>query len=90
MTDLSQLSYKLFWFFAFSFLFALPQTVAQAQQEIRIAANAGPEGDAVKQLAKDYPGGAVKVIELPYDTLRQQLIAQLSQTSGNFDVVMLD
>ena len=75
---------------AFSFCIASLPAGAQVKPEILIAVNAGPEGDAVKELAKDYPEGTVKVIELPYDTLREQLIAQLNKQRGKFDVIMVD
>ena len=75
---------------AFVFLIEFPTACSHSKKEIRIAANAGPEGDAVKQLATAYPDAHVTVIELPYDTLRENLIAQLSQTRGSFDIVMLD
>ena len=90
MAKLPQLSRIVLCFFVFSFLIAAPPASAQGKQEIRIAANAGPEGDAVRQLANAYSGGSVKVIELPYDTLREQLIAQLNRPQGTFDVVMID
>ena len=62
----------------------------EAQVTLRIAANAGPEGEAVRQLAASYKDAKVEVIELPYETLRQQLISQLNRTRSGFDVLMVD
>lgn len=90
MTKLTKLLCTALGLIAFSFLIVSLRAHAQGTEQLRIAANAGPEGDALKQLAANYPGGVAKVIELPYDTLREQLIAELSKQHGTFDAVMLD
>lgn len=67
-----------------------PAVHTQSKPVIRLAANAGPEGDAVQQLTDKYPLAKVIVVPLPYDNLREQLISQLGQAQGSFDVVMID
>lgn len=58
---------------------------------LKIAINAGPEGDAIKQLvANGYPKGKIEIIELPYQSLREQLITVLKEKQSSFDIVMVD
>lgn len=59
------------------------------KEVIKVAINAGPEGDAVKKLAGDYTKAKVEVVALPYNSLREQLLVNLKSTPG-FDIVMID
>jgi len=40
----------------------------------------GPEGDAIKSISGIYPDAKIKIVELPYSTLREQLVS--SSISG--------
>jgi len=59
---------------------------------LRVAINAGPEGDAVRSVYKkcsDKPE-AVELVPFAYSALREQLISALSHNEDKFDVVMID
>jgi multiple sugar transport system substrate-binding protein len=55
-----------------------------------VAVNAGPEGEAVKKLAADYPGAKLEFQDFPYDSLRQQLLSVFRAGTDTFDIVMVD
>ena len=57
---------------------------------LRVAINAGPEGSAIKQLADAYSDAQIEIVELPYETLREQLLTRLVTADPKFDVVMID
>jgi multiple sugar transport system substrate-binding protein len=62
-----------------------------SEKPLKVAINAGPEGDAIKILvAKGYPKGKIELVELPYQSLREQLITVLKSNQPAFDVVMVD
>lgn len=58
--------------------------------KLKVAINAGPEGDAIKTLAPEYDKAELEIVELPYSSLRQQLISSLGDDQPDFDVVMID
>lgn len=57
---------------------------------LKVAINAGPEGEAVRILAQEYSDNKIEVIALPYSTLREQLMTTLSTKKSDFDIVMVD
>lgn len=75
-------------------MLASAMAVGEAQENVpgplRVAINAGPEGDAVKQLATGYRNGVIELVELPYQSLREQLITRLGDKEPDFDVIMVD
>ena len=61
------------------------------EKSLKVAINAGPEGDAIKRLVNQGYGPAkIELVELPYQTLREQLINALNDSQPGFDVVMID
>ena len=61
------------------------------QKSLKVAINAGPEGDAIKKLVEQGYGPAkIEIVELPYQSLREQLINALNDSQPGFDVVMID
>jgi multiple sugar transport system substrate-binding protein len=64
---------------------------APNDKPLKVAINAGPEGEAIKKLvAQGYPAAKIEIVELPYQSLREQLITVLNATQPSFDVVMID
>lgn len=62
-----------------------------AEKSLKVAINAGPEGDAIKKLVNQgYAPAKIEIVELPYQTLREQLITVLNDAQPGFDVVMID
>lgn len=61
-----------------------------SSKPIKVAINAGPEGDAIKKLAPEYSESKVDIVELPYQSLREQLITVLQDRRADFDLVMVD
>lgn len=57
---------------------------------LKVAINAGPEGEAVKILAQEYSENKIEIIALPYSTLREQLMTTLSTKKSDFDIIMVD
>ena len=61
------------------------------EKSLKVAINAGPEGEAIKKLvAQGYGPAKIEIVELPYQTLREQLITVLNDSQPGFDVVMID
>ncbi|HWO00362.1 MAG TPA: extracellular solute-binding protein, partial [Blastocatellia bacterium] len=61
--------------------------------ELSLAVNAGVEGDALKQAARDYEaqtGVRVNISEFPYDDLFSKELIDLKAATGAYDLVMLD
>lgn len=64
---------------------------SSSEKPIKVAINAGPEGDAIKKLVTEgYPKAKIELVELPYQSLREQLITVLKGNRPAFDVVMVD
>lgn len=57
---------------------------------LKIAVNAGPEGEAINELVGSYDKATVEIVELPYQSLREQLLTLLSDGRPDFDIVMVD
>jgi len=75
--------------FSFLLIFATCKDTEE-NNILKVAINAGPEGEALKTLAPQYDKMRIQVIELPYATLREQLITALGENRPTFDVVMID
>lgn len=63
------------------------------KNQITIAVNAGVEGDALKQAARDYEaqtGVRVQIAEFPYDDLFAKELTDLNARTGAYDLIMLD
>jgi multiple sugar transport system substrate-binding protein len=62
------------------------------KRPIRVAINAGPEGDAIREVVKEYSDKVypIELISFAYSSLREQLISALSRNEDKFDVVMID
>lgn len=81
---------KLLWFsFMLSSFFACDGNQIK-KVSLKVAINAGPEGEAIKTLAPEYKAAEVTLVELPYSSLREQLISTLDNDQPNFDVIMID
>ena len=69
------------------------QSEDSTETRVRVAINAGPEGDGVRTLVEQYsetkPELDIEVIEQPYTGLRELLLTSLNDQS-EFDIVMLD
>jgi multiple sugar transport system substrate-binding protein len=60
---------------------------------LSLAVNAGVEGDALKQAARDYKaqtGVRVNISEFPYDDLFSKELIDLKAATGAYDLIMLD
>lgn len=60
---------------------------------LSLAVNAGVEGDALKQAARDYEaqtGVRVNISEFPYDDLFSKEYVDLKAATGAYDLIMLD
>jgi multiple sugar transport system substrate-binding protein len=58
-----------------------------------VAINAGVEGDALKTAAADYQkasGVRMEVVELPYSSLFEKEMLELTSRTGAYDVIMMD
>jgi multiple sugar transport system substrate-binding protein len=58
-----------------------------------VAINAGVEGDALKAAARDYQkisGIRMEAVELPYGSLFEKEMLDLSSRAGAYDVIMMD
>lgn len=73
-------------------LIALVSCGAVAARPLRVAINAGPEGDAVRAVYKECSNGAqpAELVPFAYSSLREQLISALSRDQDRFDVIMID
>lgn len=63
-----------------------------ARKPLRVAINAGPEGQAIRSVFKEYNDAVypVELIDFAYSPLREQLISAFSRDEDKFDVVMID
>src|SRR6185369_9505836 len=62
-------------------------------RQITLAVNSGVEGDALKQVARDYEaltGVRVSIAEFPYDNLFEKELIDLSAATGAYDLIMLN
>ena len=60
---------------------------------LTIAINAGVEGDSLKAAAAEWAdkyGTTVDVVELPYSSLFEKLLLDLSSNTGAYDIIMMD
>src|SRR2546425_587380 len=58
-----------------------------------VAVNAGVEGDALKEAARDYErlaGIRMDIVELPYANLFEKAMLDLDSRTGAYDVIMMD
>src|SRR5215216_5243215 len=65
----------------------------KSANQVTIAVNAGVEGDALKQAARDYEaqtGARIQIVEFPYDDLFAKELTDLSARTGAYDLIMLD
>ena len=65
----------------------------RAGKTLMLAINAGVEGDALRQAAKDYEtqtGVHVEIAELPYANLFEKELIDLNSRTGAYDLIMLD
>ncbi len=65
-----------------------------AANRLNIAVNAGVEGDGLKAAARDYgaahPDLAVEIVELPYSSLFEKELLDVTFATGAYDVLMMD
>ncbi|MBD0370137.1 MAG: ABC transporter substrate-binding protein [Pyrinomonadaceae bacterium] len=62
-------------------------------KQLTLAVNAGVEGDALKQAARDYEaqtGVHINIVEFPYSNLFDKELVDLSARTGAYDLIMLD
>lgn len=62
-------------------------------KQLTLAVNAGVEGDALKQAARDYEaqtGVHIQIVEFPYSNLFDKELVDLSARTGAYDLIMLD
>jgi multiple sugar transport system substrate-binding protein len=71
---------------------ALGTSSACLGRPLRVAINAGPEGDAIRDLQKQCsdPANPAELVPFAYSALREQLISALVRRQDRFDVVMID
>jgi multiple sugar transport system substrate-binding protein len=82
---------KVFWRIFPLIALSLLLGCSQEKPTLKVAINAGPEGAAIKKLVSEgYPKAKIELIELPYQSLREQLITVLKESRPGFDVVMVD
>ena len=65
----------------------------QPANKLTLAVNAGVEGDALKQAAREYEaqrGVRVNISEFPYDDLFSKELIDLKAATGAYDLIMLD
>jgi multiple sugar transport system substrate-binding protein len=80
------------------FLLLLLVTACGPKQEgggkqLTMAVNAGVEGDALKQAARDYEaqtGVRIQIVEFPYSNLFDKELVDLTARTGAYDLIMLD
>jgi multiple sugar transport system substrate-binding protein len=64
-----------------------------AGKQLTLAVNAGVEGDALKQAARDYEaqtGVHINIVEFPYSNLFDKELVDLTSRTGAYDLIMLD
>src|SRR5450755_3672073 len=74
-------------------LLGLSACTSKPSASLTIAINAGVEGDALKLAALEWgdkSGTKVEVVELPYSSLFEKLLLDLSSNTGAYDVIMMD
>ncbi|HEX8174863.1 MAG TPA: ABC transporter substrate-binding protein [Pyrinomonadaceae bacterium] len=62
-------------------------------KQLTLAVNAGVEGDALKQAARDYEaqtGVRINIVEFPYSNLFDKELVDLTAGTGAYDLIMLD
>jgi multiple sugar transport system substrate-binding protein len=62
-------------------------------KQLTLAVNAGVEGDALKQAARDYEaqtGVHINIVEFPYSNLFDKELVDLTSRTGAYDLIMLD
>ena len=62
-------------------------------KQLTLAVNAGVEGNALKQAARDYEaqtGVRINIVEFPYSNLFDKELVDLSARTGAYDLIMLD
>ncbi|HEY0321299.1 MAG TPA: ABC transporter substrate-binding protein [Pyrinomonadaceae bacterium] len=62
-------------------------------KQLTLAVNAGVEGDALKQAARDYEaqtGVHINIVEFPYSNLFDKELVDLTSKTGAYDLIMLD
>ncbi|MEK6299750.1 MAG: extracellular solute-binding protein [Acidobacteriota bacterium] len=73
--------------------FSACRNSGQPSAKLSLAVNAGVEGDALKQAARDYEsqtGVRVNISEFPYDDLFSKELIDLKAATGAYDLIMLD
>ena len=66
---------------------------APSGPRLTVAINAGVEGEALKQAARDYQpasGVRMEIVELPYSSLFEKAMLDLDSRTGAYDVIMMD
>ncbi len=64
-----------------------------AGRRLVVAINAGVEGDALKEAAREYErvaGIRMETVELPYANLFEKVMLDLASRTGAYDVIMMD
>jgi multiple sugar transport system substrate-binding protein len=85
--------FLLLWAFALASLSACKDSGSATSVLLSLAVNAGVEGDALKQAARDYEaqtGVRVNISEFPYDDLFSKELIDLKAATGAYDLIMLD
>lgn len=83
-------------FISIAFIFltlAACRSGAGGGKQLTLAVNAGVEGDALKQAARDYEaqtGVHIQIVEFPYSNLFDKELVDLSARTGAYDLIMLD
>jgi multiple sugar transport system substrate-binding protein len=71
----------------------MPGCSQSKKGQLTIAVNAGVEGGALRQAARDYEaqtGTRVNIAEFPYDDLFAKELTDLNARTGAYDLIMLD
>ena len=69
------------------------QRQAGPTKELTLAVNSGVEGEALKQVARDYEtqtGVHINIAEFPYANLFEKELIDLNSRTGAYDLIMLD
>ena len=87
--------FRRFWFLVLPALLPLASCSKQAPAGPRlvVAINAGVEGGALKAAARDYEklsGLRMEALELPYGSLFEKEMLDLTSRAGAYDVIMMD
>jgi len=74
-------------------LSACQRTATDSSKQLTLAVNSGVEGDALKQVARDYEtqtGVHINIAEFPYANLFEKELIDLNSRTGAYDLIMLD